>query len=242
MVEAQITKTKKLKHEFERIRLNPKNLERIGLKFQEYGSRINSEIEIKVSSLDGEDIVAFSEPTTFSDNRSLPRQIRTINFSLGSYVSNTQIELDIDQSSKKFVTLKMTSSDEMHATGIFMDLVKEIQNYEISGKGVVTFAGSRVGHILLAILFTVLMFLALDEMIKLSGLPANPEIDDPLKAGVGLLLLFLLLGTLVTSSTFANYLIKKLMPSVVFEGDLVDKPPYKMRNLLGYVFMWLRSS
>ena len=238
MEDSKITKTRILKHEFGRMCLDHRSLERIGLKFQECKGEINSEFEMEVSSLDGEEIVTFNNPAIFSDNSSLPKQIGKISFSLKNPANGILIEFKINRYLpkedpvpwRKYPRLEMTSNNGMHASGIFSEIVKKARNYEIKGKKVIEFTRSFVGLSLLSILSTVLVFLILQKIIPDDFL-ANSENAD---VWATVIILFLLV-TLMTGGILINYVVKKVMPPVTFVGESSGTAPSTVGRLFGYI-------
>ena len=234
----KITKTRILKHEFGRMCLDHRNLERIGSKFQEYKDEINSEFEIEVSSLNGEEVVEFNDPAIFSDNSSLPKQIGKISFTLRNSTNGIRIEFSINKYLpkecpapwKKYPRLEMTSKNGMHASGIFAEIVKEAQNYESKGKIVAEFTESFVGHLLLSILSTVLVILALKKIMPDDFL-TNSENADAWGLAIGLFLLV----TLFTGGILINFIVKKVMPPVIFVGESSGTTPSTVGRWLGYI-------
>ena len=216
----EYTKVKRLEREFKRVRLSQDDLKRIGSFFKDWEEDIQSQLKIGIVSLDGEETITCSDPEIFSDN-SLPKEIRSINFSLRDY-PDTNIELHLPEPSEKYARLMVQSNNEVQASGIFRELGREMESREIWGKRLKIFADSFVGHALFTILCVLSVYSVFDIPLDLIYL-WRPDLKD-------VLLPIVYFGWICISITFfwgglfVNNILSKIMPPIEYTGELTGHP------------------
>lgn len=212
----EYTKVKRLEHEFKRVRLSQDDLKRIGSFFKDKEEDERFQLEIEIVSLDGEETITCSDPEIFSSN-DLPKEIRSVNFSLGRY-SDTKIELDLPSHSEKYAMLNVQSNNEVHASGIFRELVREMESHEVWGKGFKIFADSFIGYSLCSFVCAMSVFSVFDIPLNLIYL-WRPDLKNMLMPVVfiGWICIFI---TAIMGGFFVNSILSKIIPPIEYTDEL----------------------
>ena len=215
----EYTKVKRLDHEFKRLRLSQIDLKRIGLFFKNREEDIQSQLEIEIVSLDGEETLTCNDPEIFTSD-SIPKEIKSINFSLRNH-TDTIIEVDFPEPNgiyQKYARLRVQSNNEMQASGIFRELAREVEAHEIWGKEFKNFADSFIGYVLFSILCTMSVFSVFDIPLDLIHL-WRPDLKNVLMpiVYIGWICIFI---TAFAGGYFVNMLLSKLMLPIEYTGKL----------------------
>ena len=232
----EYTKVKRLEHEFERVRLSQDDLKRIGLFLKNREEDIQSQLEIEIVSLDGEETITCSDPEIFSSD-SLPKEIKSINFSLRNY-PDTDIEMDFPEPGdvyQKYARLRVQSNNEMQASGIFREVGRAVEAHEIWGKGFRIFADSIIGYALFSVLCTMSVYSVFDVPLDLIYL-WRPDLKDVLLPVV--LIGWICMGiAFFGGGFFVNYILGKIIPPIEYTGELAGASSKTAKRLKWWFFI-----
>lgn len=222
----EIILRKSLRHKFWCLNLSEEDLHRIAVSMRDKCT--NGSFSVEVRSADGEDLFRSDDPAFFISS-SMPKTVARVQMLVRS--DPVTCDLDLRAGSDHVAELTTSGSDVTTVSGLFRELVRELEGKQAPGSWVARHIDSFFVYLALSLLASLAVYSLFDLPLTLANQYVPGFIDSTVYTVIGWVGWSCVLLTTMGGGFVVQDRLKTLYPAVQFCGRLSDPYSEKRRSM-----------